>query len=238
MASSQVREMFGRNHPAHHLTSLIGNKAGEIFTKSKLPMDKLAAIWFVYSFFDSSSTFFYLYRDRNLADTQDRGALDQTDFIIGMHLISSIMSGKLSFIPTSLPPGFYDTVVGKPAAPVVAHSTGSGPSFSPTHTGGFATRTPVQPQVTGQALRPQYTGQTLQPQATGYKPTLPARSPMGIPAFPTPQLQWDVTPAEKVSSDAIFNDLDKQRLGYIEGDTAVPFMLQSNLPEDVLAAVW
>lgn len=56
--------------------------------------------------------------------------------------------------------------------------------------------------------------------------------------FATGQPAWDVTAAAKVASDGFFDTLDTQHLGYIEGDVAVPFMLQSNLPEDVLAQVW
>ena len=40
-------------------------------------------------------------------DTKKRGSLDFTDFAIAMHLIKASMDGKLSFIPTYLPPLLY-----------------------------------------------------------------------------------------------------------------------------------
>jgi epidermal growth factor receptor substrate 15 len=53
----------------------------------------------------------------------------------------------------------------------------------------------------------------------------------------TPQL-WDVTPTEKAIADKHFDKLDAQKRGYIDCDIVVPFMLQSNLPENVLASIW
>lgn len=142
------------------------------------------------------------------------------------------MSGQLSFIPTSLPPGLYEQAAG---TSIATHPTG-GSSFSR-----------VQQQYTGTSLQPQITGQKRAP------PILPSRkaaapaqvpvstgSPFGGAASPfsNGQPAWDVTAAEKVNSDRFFDTLDTQKVNYIEGDVAVPFMLQSNLPEGILAQVW
>jgi hypothetical protein len=48
----------------------------------------------------------------------------------------------------------------------------------------------------------------------------------------------NVTPAEKANADKYFEILDTHRRGYIEADVAVPFMLKSKLPQEVLAVVW
>ena len=99
----------------------------------------------------------------------------------------------------------------------------------------------LQPQYSGQPLQQQLTGQATQYQ-TGSKPgpsrTVPASSPFSAIAAVQSQLAWDVTPAEKASADIIFDGLDTQKRGYIEGDVAVPFMLQSKLPEEDLASIW
>lgn len=50
--------------------------------------------------------------------------------------------------------------------------------------------------------------------------------------------QWDVTPQAKTTSDGFFSQLDPQNKGVIDGDVAVPFMLQSQLDEATLANVW
>ncbi|KAI0362741.1 hypothetical protein OH77DRAFT_1515924 [Trametes cingulata] len=229
---SKFLKLFLGCHPVNGL--LPGEKARDVFVKSKLPVDKLSQIW-------------------NLADTKNRGALDATDFTIAMYLIQACMSGQLQTIPATLPPSVYEQA----ANGVVPQATGDSGHISPSLTGGFPAR-PVQQQYTGQALssiQPQMTGQTfssIQPQMTGQMrgtpnaPPLPARSAApASPAFPflqqapsTANPQWDVTPQEKANSDRIFDGLDTQKKGYIEGDVAVPFMLQSKLPEDVLAQIW
>ncbi|QRV74778.1 hypothetical protein RhiJN_02793 [Ceratobasidium sp. AG-Ba] len=56
---------------------------------------------------------------RNLADTQARGFLDETDFIIGMFFIQAAMSGTLQIMPTSLPPGLYEQASGSTSRPFV-----------------------------------------------------------------------------------------------------------------------
>lgn len=50
--------------------------------------------------------------------------------------------------------------------------------------------------------------------------------------------QWDVTPQAKATSDGFFSQLDPQNKGVIDGDVAVPFMLQSQLDEATLANIW
>ena len=95
-------------------------------------------------------------------------------------------------------------------------------------------------------MQPQHTGTgILQPQITGQRhaPPLPARAP-AVPPFPLApqatgqQVPWDVTPQEKATFDQFFDTLDTQKRGFIEGDVAVPFMLQSKLPGDTLAQIW
>ncbi|KAL1746995.1 hypothetical protein HDZ31DRAFT_32999 [Schizophyllum fasciatum] len=210
---AKFHNMFYKSGPINGLLS--GEKARDIFLKSKLPTDKLMQIW-------------------TLADTHDRGALDATDFAIGMYFIQHVMSGHISFIPSSLPPGLYQQAGGvapQATGSVATHMTGGGSGF------------PAQPSP----LPQQYTGhrQPLQPNMTGNRvvstPNLPARpaaAAFGSQAFGTSQPAWDVTPVEKANSDKFFDGLDTAKLGYIEGDVAVPFMLQSNLPEDDLARVW
>jgi len=173
---------------------------------------------------------------RNLADTQNRGSLDATDFCIAMYLVQATMSGQLSFVPTSLPPGLYDQASGKFDA-VVSHTTGSSSQLSPS-----TSRFPAG------LLQPQYTD-GLQPQLTGRgpPPSIPPR-PVAVPGVSTVSHsipfgassapQWDVAPADKANSDRFFDGLDTAKKGYIEANAAVPFMMQSNLPEDVLAQIW
>ncbi|KAI0057121.1 hypothetical protein BV25DRAFT_1863870, partial [Artomyces pyxidatus] len=249
---AKFSRLFNSCGPVNGL--LNGDRARDVFVKSKLPMEKLSQIW-------------------NLSDTQNRGSLDVTDFTIAMYLIQASMSGALSFVPTTLPPGLYEQASGTDSisafstSSVKTHATGGSGSFSPGLSGVFPSRPggsavqpqytgqalqqqftgqPVQQHFTGQALQHQYTGQPLQPQSTGagITPAARQRTAPAVPPFPLPQNAtgqapaWDVTPAEKTSADNFFTTLDSRKQGYIEGDIAVPFLLQSKLPEDVLAQVW
>lgn len=194
-----------------HLILAIGDKARDIFVKSSLPFEQLSAIW-------------------NLADTKTRGSLDATDFIIGMHLIQLAMSKSLpsSGLPTSLPPYLYDSAL-------VAVSNATGPPSSP-----------IARQTTG-ILKPQSTGEKpIARQNTGQKVQFspgvnaPAAQSPGSRAFgrPAPSAPWDITPAEKSRSDGFFDTLDTRKVGVVEGDSAVPFFLESRLAESVLAQIW
>lgn len=216
--------------PVHGL--LDGDKARDIFVKSNLPYDQLGHIW-------------------NLADTQQRGALDATDFVIGMHVIDLAMSGHLpnGQLPSTLPAGFYESAIvpssSAPAAPLQQQNTGTVPPPQPTGS----------PVPRGSILKPQSTGDRPIPrQNTGQKvsfgPTpgaaMPSPNPSspGSRAFargPPPQQQqvpWDISPEEKARSDGFFDQLDTQKVGFVQGDQAVPFFLESQLPEAVLAQVW
>ncbi|CAE6413784.1 unnamed protein product [Rhizoctonia solani] len=229
--------MFIQSGPANGLLS--GDKARDLFVKSKLPTEKLSQIW-------------------HLADTHERGSLDSTDFIIGMFLIQSVMTGQLQILPPSLPPGLYEQASGGASRPTVGsplQAQFTGTSNSSRNASGFPQRaaSPIRAQYTGQPLEPQYTGTQprIAPQYTGQSqlgrpppPPPPIRpqvtgQPFAIPsASPFAQPTWDVTAEEKAKSDSFFAGLDPQGRGYIEGDVAVTFMVQSKLPETILAQVW
>ena len=137
------------------------------------------------------------------------------------------MSNKISFIPTSLPPGLYYQAGGgqEPFGPVKSHISGNSGSFSP------VVGSSQQHTSQNQILQPDITGLSIQLKA----PTIPAGSITHSNGY-TPA--WDVSPTEKASSDRLFDTLDSQKRGYIEGEVAVPFMLDSKLPGEVLAQIW
>ncbi|EAU88413.1 UBA/TS-N domain-containing protein [Coprinopsis cinerea okayama7 len=222
--SPQDKEKFDSYFIKYGATNglLSGEKARDVFLKSKLPNEQLLQIW-------------------NLADTQDRGALDSTDFAIGMYFIQGLMSGKISFIPTSLPPGLYQQAGG---GGVASHMTGGSGNFSPAPGSAFS----IQPQYTGQRsqIQPNHTGMSNQARSPALPPrpavpSIAARSlspPIRPPVSVAPTPAWDITPADKARFDQWFDDLDKDKVGFIEGSVAVPFMIQSGLPGEVLAVVW
>ena len=152
----------------------------------------------------------------NLADTEQKGHLGLTEFIIAMHLLSSYKNGSMRALPQILPAGLYEAAARRSVA---RQTTGSRPisdiippsAPSKQHTG---TGYPTQVQTT---TRPQ---QAPFQQAT------------------TTGDQWAVSLQEKAQFDQIFAKVDTQNLGYITGEQAVGFFSNSRLPEDVLAQIW
>ncbi|CAJ2511744.1 Uu.00g073690.m01.CDS01 [Anthostomella pinea] len=194
---------------------LPGDQAKNIFEKSGLPNEALGRIW-------------------QLADTEQRGALVVTEFVIAMHLLTSMKGGTLRGLPNILPAALYEAATRRGAAPRQSPVT-TGPPISaiPRQLSGTA-----QPRTSSPLGRPPFS-----PQGTGIPPQLPPQV-TGIPPQATsihPQAtgsDWLVTPADKVRFDQFYADLDKTNKGFITGEEAVPFLSQSGLSEDALAQIW
>lgn len=196
---AQYSTLFERQ-PLQHGNMLPGDQAKNIFEKSGLPNEVLGRIW-------------------QLADTEQRGALVLTEFVIAMHLLTSMKSGALRSLPNILPAALYEAATrrtgsarqspqptGPPPLPAIPRQlSGSQPMRQSSPLG----RPPVGPQPTGVPVPPQTTGG-----------------------------DWLVTAADKARFDQFFADLDKSNKGFITGEEAVPFLSQSSLPEDTLAQIW
>ncbi|KAK0544551.1 hypothetical protein OC846_005300 [Tilletia horrida] len=251
---ARYTRIFANAGPVNGL--LDGDKARDLFVKSNMPFEKLAAIW-------------------GLADTQQRGALDLTDFIIAMHFIQNTMNGTLQNIPPTLPPGLYESAsVGapKPAAGATPASP-SKPLRQQSTGGSFAspvTAGPIRHQATGSGPTPiprQLTGQFVGSPAQGSRVGSPApsagsafrpgavaavSSPFAAPAAASSQPTaasiiaagaavnppWAVPAATIQRSATFFSQLDPSNTGSLSGASVVPFFMQSQLPEATLAQVW
>lgn len=146
----------------------------------------------------------------NLADTQLRGQLDATEFIIAMHFIASYKTGTMRGLPQTLPPALYE-----------AASRRGGPAR--TFTGSRPTSTSEVPPVP--AIPRQFTGSPVRTQ-----------SPLARQQFGTPLSaqstggDWLISPHDKADFDRIFNTVDTARRGVINGEQAVQFFSNSKLP--------
>ncbi|UCK58567.1 hypothetical protein AFCA_001418 [Aspergillus flavus] len=173
---------------------LSGEIAKQIFERARLPNEILGRIW-------------------NLADTKQRGALDATEFIIAMHLLTSYKSGAMRGIPQTLPPGLYEAAARRGSSRA---SIGSRPGLD----------VPPVP-----AIPKQFTG----PQRT----QSPINRPFGSPvSAQSTGADWLITPHEKSQFDSIFSTVDSAKLGKITGDQAVTFFMNAQLPEETLAQIW
>lgn len=176
---------------------LPGEQAKSIFEKSGLSNEILGKIW-------------------QLADTEQRGGLVLTEFVIAMHLLTSMKTGSLRGLPTILPAALYEAATRRPAPAARQSPTGTGPISA------------IPRQLSGTAqVR---TGSPLGRPPLAAQPTGAAIGGVGG--------DWLVTPADKARFDQLYEGLDKMRKGFITGEEAVPFLSQSNLPEDTLAQIW
>ncbi|RFU32654.1 hypothetical protein B7463_g3671, partial [Scytalidium lignicola] len=169
---------------------LPGEQAKQIFERAGLPNEILGRIW-------------------NLADTEQRGALVITEFVIAMHLLASFKAGGLRALPNVLPAGLYEAATRRPTS---RQPSGSAVS-------------PVRRQFSGPGPAVMRTGSPLSRPSFGPSPTGPTND-------------WAITPADKARFDTIFSGLDKGNKGFITGDEAVPFFSESRLPEEALAQIW
>ena len=174
-----------------------GETAKQIFERANLPNDVLGRIW-------------------NLADTEQKGHLGLTEFIIAMHLLASYKNGSMRALPQLLPPGLYEAAARRGVARQVTGSR------------------PIPDNAPPSAVPRQYTG-------TGY----PAQAPTTARSQQAPFQQaastgdqWAISPQEKAQFDQIYATVDTQNRGYITGEQAVGFFGNSRLPEDALAQIW
>jgi epidermal growth factor receptor substrate 15 len=175
------------------LTDFLGENAKQIFEKAKLPNDILGRIW-------------------NLSDTEQRGALGVTEFIIAMHLLASYKTGNMKALPNNLPAGLYEA------------ASRRGPLPPP----------PARPDAIA-TIPQQFSGAGSQRNQSPF-----GRPPYGTPpqsALPR-ENDWLISPQEKMSYDNLFTKVDPQNRGFITGEQAVQFFSDSGLPEDVLAGIW
>lgn len=176
---------------------LAGFTAKQIFERARLPNDVLGRIW-------------------GLADTQGRGALDVSEFIIAMHLLASFKSGAMRGVPNTLPPGLLDAASRR--API--RLSGGPLPGRPTSSAGI---------------------QQMQPQSTGYRPQSPiinrqyAGTPLSAQSTGDP---WMISGPDKMKFDQIFSTIDTAGQGFISGEQAVTFFGNARLPEEALAQIW
>ncbi|KAI7506393.1 UDP-glucose 4-epimerase [Hortaea werneckii] len=201
----QYSGLFERSGAQNGL--LDGGTAKSIFERAGLPNETLGRIWM-------------------LCDREQRGALDQTEFIIAMHLLTSTKMRAMTALPSALPPGLYEAASrrGAPAAP------------------------PGRPGGPPQAIPPQFTGgstgapprtQSPMTRAPGYGTPPPQAAAQPMAAQSTGgSVPWLVTQQEKTKYDQFFATIDTQNTGIINGEQAVRFFSDSRLPEDTLASIW
>ena len=179
------------------LTIVAGAIAKQIFDRAQLPNTILVQIW-------------------NLADTEQRGKLSCTEFIIAMHLLASYRAGALRSLPNNLPAGLYEAAARRGAPP-------------PRPVSGSRQGSDIHP-VPG-----------ISRQFSGASAAARTSSPLARQSYPvsTPGGDaWVINPQEKAQFDSQFEKLDASNQGFISGEQSVEYFSRSHLPEDDLATIW
>lgn len=146
-----------------------------------------------------------------MADTEQRGQLGLTEFVVAMHLLSSFKNGSMRALPQILPAGLYEAAARRG---IPRQTTGSRQTSDATPASAIARQFSGGHQ--NQLRTP--TASIQQPMATGD--------------------QWAITPQDKTQFDQIYSTIDTQNRGFITGEQAVGFFSNSRLPEDALAQIW
>lgn len=153
---------------------------------------------------------------RNLADAQNRGALDSDDFVLGMYLLQGAASGKISPIPTSIPAHLKQQIFEAPL-----RNTDPTPSILSTPSQSIP-KIVIHPAVDPIII----------------SPAIPRGEKRPLTPEKTPYHDWDITPLDKTKADQDFDILDAQKRNYIEGDVLGKYMLRFKLSPEDLAHIW
>lgn len=171
-----------------------GEPAKAIFERAGLPNEVLGRIW-------------------ALSDREGKGALDMTEFIIAMHLVTSFKARALTALPSVLPPGLYEAAARRGAPPPPGNRISAPPPSA------------IPRQLTGSQ-------RAQSPLARASYASPPP--PMAVQTTGG----WLISPQEKAKYDQFFNGIDTAGAGTLNGEQAVRFFSDSGLPEDTLAQIW
>ncbi|CAH8592466.1 unnamed protein product [Schistosoma turkestanicum] len=221
----KYQTIFEQLQPTHG--KLSGEKVREVFLKFQLPVETLGKIW-------------------DLSDIDNDGSLDQSEFIVAMHLVHRSLEGEK--LPDKLPQNLVP--------PEKEHYFQNSTSINNTML--------CLPPITSDAefnlaLVPMQSTELNSKQNTGYMSTL-------VSAFPTdktlctqsthttpsvwalsshqPYLQsyncpeWSISPEEHSKNLRVFAALDTDADGLVSGPEVRDVLMQSGLPQDILAHIW
>ncbi|XP_065297210.1 intersectin-1 isoform X4 [Dermacentor albipictus] len=203
---------------------ITGEQAKKLFLQSGLPPAVLAKVW-------------------SLADMDADGRINQHEFAVALHLIQMKLKGIE--LPATLPaslrsPTTFPTAnfaaafgpplesVGSPVAQPLVNTVAPvpGPAF------------PVVPSPPTLAGTPHPAPLGILP-GVGVPPKPPAPAFVPPAASTPPSLtEWAVPQPSKLKYTQLFNTHDRSRSGFLGGGQARTILLQSALPQPVLAQIW
>ncbi|OQR76058.1 intersectin-2-like [Tropilaelaps mercedesae] len=207
--------------------AVTGDVAKALFLKSGLPAEVLAKIW-------------------ALADMDADGRIDKKEFSIALWLIAMKLKGIE--VPERLPVSMLAPPPRPPPSTDPFSSTGAAPPRPgpppplPPAPAPSAMASPIATQAAGRVGGPP----PKPPPPTNVPPPKPV--PPAIP--PAPQVaptsaigvtqpgEWAVPQQTKLKYTQLFNQHDRQRTGFLTGNQTRGILMQTGLPNAVLAQIW
>ncbi|XP_058062545.1 intersectin-1 [Anopheles bellator] len=214
-------EQFKSLQPVNGVVT--GGQAKGFFLQSQLPPQILGQIW-------------------ALADTDADGRMTLGEFSIACKLINLKLRGFE--IPKTLPPTLIASLTAVGGTPTLTPTTGLSPLDPLKSLAGSIGTGPVAaaPLTQQQPLMGPGIGVPAPPTPPHSGGGTPARS-MSIseraPSIESPgQVEWAIKGPAKLKYTQLFNTTDRNRSGYLTGPQARNIMVQTKLPQALLAQIW
>ncbi|CAH8869085.1 unnamed protein product [Trichobilharzia szidati] len=236
----RYRVIFDQLQPTYG--KLSGEKIREVFLKSQLPVETLGKIW-------------------DLSDIDNDGCLDQSEFIIAMHLVHRSLNGESlpDKLPQSLIPpdkeGYFSNTT--TTTTTSNHPALCSPAMTTSESDFSLALVPIQSTTaTSELLSPKMgnvrdsSALALVAFSTGVD-TFTTQSTHTIPSVWSlsshhhqPYLQsyifpeWAISSEEHAKNSRVFAAIDLDADGLVSGPEVRDILMRSGLPQDILAQIW
>ncbi|CAH8614423.1 unnamed protein product [Heterobilharzia americana] len=221
----KYRAIFDQLQPTYG--KLPGIKIREVFLKSRLPIETLGKIW-------------------DLADIDNDGSLDQSEFIVAMHLVHRSLEGEK--LPDKLPQNLVPPDKERYLSNNISNNSVLCLTSVTSETDFNLALVPVQPTCESSprlsagdssALALTFpTGETLTTQSTHTTPTvwsLSSHQPY-VQSYNFPE--WAISAEEHAKNSRVFAAIDLDADGLVSGPEVRDILMRSGLPQDILAQIW
>ncbi|KAK4475639.1 hypothetical protein MN116_000909 [Schistosoma mekongi] len=208
---------------------LSGDKIREVFLKSQLPVETLGKIW-------------------DLSDIDNDGSLDQSEFIVAMHLVHQSLKGET--LPDKLPQNLVpldkehyfpnsmsNNVNSMLCLPPITGDTDFSLALVPLQSASELSSKPNAGNLSS-LISTFPPGETLTTQSTHTTPSVWALSNHHsyLQSYNFPE--WAISADEHAKNLRVFAAIDLDADGLVSGREVRDILMRSGLPQDVLAHIW
>ncbi|XP_058167695.1 intersectin-1 [Anopheles ziemanni] len=216
----KYEEQFKSLQPVNGVVT--GGQAKGFFLQSQLPPQILGQIW-------------------ALADTDADGRMTLGEFSIACKLINLKLRGFET--PKILPPTLIASLTAVGGTPILTPTSGLSPLDPLKSLAGSIGSAPVAPLVAGVppigAVAGAVPAPPTPPHSGGGTPARSMSISERAPSIESPgQVEWAIKGPAKLKYTQLFNTTDRNRSGFLTGPQARNIMVQTKLPQALLAQIW